>query len=88
MPLRTLVLASISTGRSLRACIEELEPQDYPQHVLVSLLGNIMSIASRADATFVSIGEMSEKCPMHIDCFIKHDEVRTKGVHTVFEHRC
>lgn len=33
---------AFGTGRSLRACVEELEPQECPQHVLVSLLGNIM----------------------------------------------
>lgn len=122
----TAKILAFGTGRSLRACVEELEPQDCPQHVLVSLLGNIMmdgsatayniitrlaekvnarhfpmpippvartveeremyskqesvanimSIVSRADATFVGIGDMSKKCPMHVDGFITHDEMR------------
>lgn len=117
---------AFGTGRALRACVHELEPQNCPQHVLVSLLGNIMMdgsataydviirlaekvnarhypmlvppvarsvkeremyiqqepvanihrIASRADATFVGVGEMRDGCPMHIDGFINRDELK------------
>lgn len=117
---------AFGTGRALRACAQELKPQDCPHHTLVSLLGNIMmdgsataydviirlaekvnarhypmpipplarsveeremytrqepvanihKIASRADATFVGVGEMNENCPMHVDGFINRDELR------------
>lgn len=40
-----LVIA-MGTGRSLRACIEELSPMDCPQHKIVSLVGNMASDGS------------------------------------------
>ena len=42
---KPLVLA-LGTGRSLRACIEELSPMDCPQHKIVSLVGNMASDGS------------------------------------------
>ncbi len=40
-----LVIA-MGTGRSLRACIEELPPMDCPQHKIVSLVGNMANDGS------------------------------------------
>ena len=37
---------AMGTGRSLRACIEELTPMDCPQHKVVSLVGNMASDGS------------------------------------------
>lgn len=42
---QALVIA-MGTGRSLRACIEELTPMDCPQHKVVSLVGNMASDGS------------------------------------------
>ena len=37
---------AMGTGRSLRACIEELPPMDCPQHKIVSLVGNMTNDGS------------------------------------------
>jgi DNA-binding transcriptional regulator LsrR (DeoR family) len=39
-------ILALGTGRSLRACVEQLPPMDCPQHRIVSLLGNMMSDGS------------------------------------------
>jgi DNA-binding transcriptional regulator LsrR (DeoR family) len=39
-------IMAIGTGRSLRACVDQLSPMDCPQHRIVSLLGNMMSDGS------------------------------------------
>ncbi len=39
-------IIAIGTGRSLRACVEQMPPMDCPQHRIVSLLGNMMSDGS------------------------------------------
>ncbi len=40
---KTPKIIALGTGRALRACVDELQPMDCPQHRIVSLLGNMMS---------------------------------------------
>ena len=39
-------IVAMGTGRSLRACVDQLPPMDCPQHQIVSLLGNMMADGS------------------------------------------
>ncbi|MWD26779.1 sugar-binding transcriptional regulator [Aquicoccus sp. SCR17] len=39
-------IIAMGTGRALRAAVEEIPPMDCPQHMIVSLLGNMMSDGS------------------------------------------
>lgn len=117
---------AMGTGRVLRACIDELSSLVYPQHRIVSLVGNMASDGSaskydvvvhmaeriqashypmplpviarrpdersawhqqphissvfnqakQADVTFVGIGNLGEKSPLHVDGFISKDELQ------------
>lgn len=58
-------LPPLARGAAERAMFQEQEPYRA-----------IMELACKADAAFVGIGEMTETCPMLVDGFITHDEMR------------
>lgn len=86
-------ILAIGTGRSLRACVEQLPPMDCPQHRIVSLLGNMMSDGS-ASAYNVVI-RMAERVnarhyPMPLPVFARSAEEKRilhnqEPVHNILE---
>ncbi len=86
-------IIAIGTGRSLRACVDQLSPMDCPQHRIVSLLGNMMSDGS-ASAYNVVI-RLAERVharhyPMPLPVFARSAEERAllhnqEPVHNILE---
>lgn len=86
-------IIAIGTGRSLRACVDQLSPMDCPQHRIVSLLGNMMSDGS-ASAYNVVI-RLAERVnarhyPMPLPVFARSAEEREvlhnqEPVHNILE---
>ena len=119
------MIISVSSGRTLKAAVDQLGQIDRPQHRLVSMVGAIAqdgssnrydvalhisektggkhfllpapliadseaeraqwvnhrlyriveSLTSEADVSFVGIGDIGPKCPLHVDGFITASEV-------------
>jgi len=86
-------IIAIGTGRALRASVEQLAPMDFPQHRIVSLLGNMMSDGSATPYNVVI--RMAERVnarhyPMPLPVFARSlEEKRTlhaqATVHNIME---
>ena len=72
-------IIAMGTGRSLRACVEQLPPMDCPQHRIVSLLGNMMPDGSASPYNVVI--RMADRAgarhfPMSLPAFARSPEER------------
>lgn len=86
-------IIGIGTGRALRACVEQVQPMDCPQHRIVSLVGNMMSDGSAtAYNVIIRLAERAnaQHFPMPLPVFARSmDEKRIlhsqEPVHNILE---